>query len=75
MVANKKQRDATKDEMGNIKYRGPVLREAGDVYWVDTTVTGSDSGSLKDPNFPLKHVFEHSVFPNLDDLVKPGGMF
>ena len=43
--------------------------------WVDTTVTGSALGTSKDQTFPLKPVFEHSVFPNLDDLVKPGGIF
>ena len=57
------------------RYQGPVVREKGDVYWVDTTVTGSSLGTSKDPKFPLKPVFEHSVFPNLDDLVKPGGKF
>ena len=74
-IAKKRQRQATKDANGNTRYQGPVLREAGDVYWVDTTVTGSALGTSKDPKFPLKPVFEHSVFPNLDDLVKPGGKF
>jgi hypothetical protein len=74
-IAQRRQRQATKDANGNTRYQGPVVREKGDVYWVDTTVTGSSLGTSKDPKFPLKPVFEHSVFPNLDDLVKPGGKF
>ena len=45
------------------------------MYWVDTTVTGSNSGTSDEPKFPLKRVFQHSVFPNLDSLVRPGGKF
>ena len=33
-------RRLTKDTNGNTTYEGPILREPGDVYRVDTTVTG-----------------------------------
>ena len=74
-IAKRTQREATKGPDGNTTYEGPILREPGDVYWVDTTVTGSNSGTSDEPKFPLKRVFQHSVFPNLDSLVRPGGKF
>jgi hypothetical protein len=74
-IAQRQQRASTRDADGNLKYDGEVIRRAGDVYWVDCTVTGSDPGTSSDPKFPLKKLFNEHVFPRLDQLVGPGGRF
>jgi hypothetical protein len=43
------------------------------LYLVDCNVTGSSRGTPDDPEFVLKDLFEHHVFPKLDQLVAPGG--
>jgi hypothetical protein len=42
---------------------------------VDCCVTGSKAGTADDPKFPLTKVFLNSIFPNLEQLIGPGGEF
>ena len=60
---------------GNLHYDGKVLREKGDVYMVDCNVTGSDPGTASDPKFPLKDLFQYTLFPEVARLVGPGGKY
>ena len=55
--------------------QGKKLREKGDIYFVDCSVTGSSEGTAKDPKFPLLEYFKHGVFPEIERLTKPGGKF
>ena len=75
MVAKKQQRQATKDEDGKVRYDGDIVREKGDIYFKDCTVTGSDPGTSSEPKFPLKKLFAKHVFPLLERLVGPRERF
>jgi hypothetical protein len=48
-VAAKRVRKSWRDEFGQLWYDGEVLREKGDIYLVDSTVTGSDAGTCRAP--------------------------
>jgi len=51
------------------------LREAGDVWFVDANVTGSDEGDAKNPKFSMKSYFAQKVVPVLDKITGEGGQF
>jgi hypothetical protein len=68
-VTEKEVREAVRQEDGSIKYNGPIRRQKGDTHLGDCCVTGSKEGSVDDPKFPLKLVFEHVI------LVGPGGHY
>jgi hypothetical protein len=74
-VAKKQQRGSRKTDEGTIKYDGDIVRRKGDVYLVDTTVTGSDEGTSDKPKFSLKSLFEDVIFPRICQLVGPGGEY
>lgn len=74
-IAQKRQRESTRDEDGNIRYNGPILRMKGDAYLVDCNVTGSDEGTSDKPKFALKSLWEKTMFPKIEDLVGPGGPY
>ena len=57
------------------KYCGPVVRKKDDLYLVDCAVTGCSHGTLDNPKFPLKALFENKIFPDVEALVGPGGKF
>jgi hypothetical protein len=52
-VAAKWVRKSWQDEFRQLRYDGEVLREKGDMYLVDSTVTGSDAGTCRAPKYPL----------------------
>jgi hypothetical protein len=52
------------------KYDGDVVRKKGDLYTVDTTITGTDQGSMSYPKWPLKRMFEKSIIPMLKELTQ-----
>jgi hypothetical protein len=60
---------------GSLKQNGPIIRRKGDKYLVDCCVTGSTRGTIDDPKFALKDMFEFYVFPELLRLVGPGGEY
>jgi len=74
-VAKKIQRKGRRDENGNIRYDGEIVRNKGDTYMVDVCVTGSNEGTSDNPKFALKRLFESCVFPRIDELVGPGGPY
>ena len=62
-IANKLQREYSgTNAAGARQYQGKVLRRKGDAYSVDTTVTGSNEGTLEDPKFALLRYFRECVF-------------
>jgi hypothetical protein len=53
-----------------------VVRNKGDVYNVDSAVTGSSPGTPDDPNCPLLPIFcETMIFSIVESLVGPGGKY
>jgi hypothetical protein len=53
-----------------------VLREKEDIYIVYSTVTGSDAGKCRSPNYPLLPLFLDTVFPKVEALVvQVGGRY
>ncbi len=60
---------------GSLKQNGPIIRRKGDKYLVDCCVTGSTRGTVDDPKFALKDMFEFYIFPELVRLVGPGGEY
>ena len=43
-----------------------LLKKKGDINYVGCTVTGSNDGTLKDPNFQLNMFFEKCPFPVIE---------
>ena len=74
-IAKKRVRAGRKTQDGQQVYDGDIVREKGDVYMVDCNVTGSDVGTSDKPKFALRHFFEHSLFPRLDELVGNNGKY
>jgi len=74
-IAKRQQRESRKTDEGKTKYDGDVIRRKGDVYLVDTTVTGLDEGMSDKPKFSLKSLFKDVIFPRVCQLVGPGGEY
>ena len=74
-VAKKRVRESSRDDEGNLHYDGPIRREKGDAYLIDCTVTGSDHGTSDKPKFALLELFRDHVFPEIMELVRPGGKY
>ena len=65
---------SSKGEDGRTRYRGnPIKHRRGEPYLIDCNVTGSDRGTPTNPKFALKDLWEYTLFPSIDGLVKPGG--
>jgi hypothetical protein len=69
----KRVRKSLRDEFGRLRYDSEVLRQKGDIYLVDSTVTGSDAGTCCAPKYPLLPLFPDTVFPKVEALVGVGG--
>jgi hypothetical protein len=50
---------------GSLKQNGLIICRKGDKYVVDCCVTGSTRGTIDDPKFALKDMFEFYIFPEL----------
>ena len=74
-VAERQVRAAVRMDDGSIRRTGRVIKERGKLYPTDVSVTGSDPGTAKDPKFPLKTLFEHKIFSDIEELVGEGGKF
>ena len=61
-IARQMVREAVRQADGRIKYCGPVVRKKDDLYLVDCAVTGCSHGTLDNPKFPLKALFENKIF-------------
>mmetsp|Transcript_10823 Transcript_10823/g.17324 ORF Transcript_10823/g.17324 Transcript_10823/m.17324 type:complete len:262 (-) Transcript_10823:61-846(-) len=73
--AKKLVRKGTKDANGKLRYNGAPVRQRGQLYFVDCSVTGSDQGTSDDPKFSLKTLFHDVIFPRISTLVGPDGDF
>ena len=74
-VAQWDVRESRRDENGNRRYDGDLIRMKGDAYLIDCNVTGSDEGTSNNPKFSLLALFRDQVFPKIDELVRPGGAY
>jgi hypothetical protein len=74
-VALKAVREGRRTKEGKMKFDGEVKRKKGDIYMVDTTVTGTNSGTSDNPTFSLRGVFENSIFPRIAEITGPGGKY
>lgn len=80
-VAQKCQNETHIDpETGKVTYPsvangGKQLRAKGDVYFVDVEVTGSTSGTSTNPKYMLLRFLRDVLFPQLQQIVGPGGEF
>ena len=65
---------ASKDAEGRTRYKGNALKHRkGEPYLVDCNVTGSDRGSPTNPKFALRDLWEYTLIPSIEGLVKVGG--
>ena len=74
-IAKKTVKESSRKEDGSLKFDGPVKRRAGDVYLVDTTVTGSSFGTSSEPRFSLMSCFVEVILPKIARIVGPGGPY
>jgi hypothetical protein len=74
-VAQRDVRKSRHDENGNLRYDGDIIRMKGEAYLVDCNVTGSDEGTSTKPKFSLLALFQDQVFPKIEQLVAPGGVY
>ena len=54
---------------------GVIIKNKGDIHYVDCNVTGSNDGTSKDPNFQLKILFDRCLFAVVEKLVCGGVPF
>ena len=74
-IADREQRAAVRNENGQVRFSGEILRRKDDLYLVDCAVTGSSCGTPMDPKKPLLPEFENNIFKRVETLVGPGGEF
>ncbi len=53
--------------------KGGQRIKKGDMILTDCNVTGTDTGSPHKPKFSLRFLWQHCLFPSLDELVGIGG--
>lgn len=67
---------SSKDAQGRTRFKGnPIKHKKHTAVLVDANVTGVDRGTATNPKFALKDLWEHSLFPTIDQLVAPGGKY
>ena len=54
---------------------GVIIKNKGEINYVDCNVTGSNDGTSNNPKFQLKVFFEKYLFPVIDKLVCVGSPF
>ena len=67
--------ESRRDENGNLRYDGDIVRMKGDAYLIDCNDTSSDKGTSNNPKFSLLALFCDQVFPKINKLVGPGGAY
>jgi hypothetical protein len=67
-VARKLQRESVRQPDRSLKQNGPFIQRKGDKCLVDCCVTGSTRGTIDDPKFALKDMFEFTSFLSFCDL-------
>jgi hypothetical protein len=73
-IADTEQQKGVQQLNGKMKFLGGVHRKR-DPYLVDCCVTGSNKGTIDDPKFPLKKLFQECIFTMVTGLVGPGGEY
>jgi hypothetical protein len=75
-ICQRVQREGKTDpETGTTFYKGnAVIREKGEMYLVDCNVFGEDIGTVTEPKFVLRLLWQHVLLPAFDELVAPGGL-
>ena len=59
---------------GRISFAGNEIKhKKGEPYLVDCNVTGMNAGTTTMPCFPLRSLWEHSLFPAIEAMVAPDG--
>ena len=68
-------RHSSKDPVtGRITFAGNAIKhKKGEPYLVDCNVTGMNAGTTTSPCFPLRSLWEHSLFPAIKALVAHDG--
>ena len=68
-------RHSSKDPVsGKITFVGNAIKhKKGEPYLVDCNVTGMNPGTPQIPSFPLRSLWEHSLFPAIKALIAPDG--
>ena len=56
-------------------FDGEVIRNKGDLFYVDVAITGIDAGTADNPKFQLWRVLKECIFREVEDLVGPGGKY
>jgi hypothetical protein len=74
-VAQRDVRQSQRNEDGNLRYNGDIIRMKGDAYLIDCNVTGSDEGTSTNPKFSLLALFRDQIFPKIEMLVGDGGEY
>jgi len=69
-VALRDQKEGRRDENGNMKFDGKIIRKKGDTYKVDVCVTGANVGSSTNPKFALLHLWKNKLFPMIHKLTE-----
>ena len=54
--------------------KGGLRVQKGDLMLTDCNVTGTTTGTPDKPKFALRLLWEHSLLPQFDALVAPGGI-
>jgi hypothetical protein len=59
---------------GKISFAGNAVKhKKGEPYLIDCNVTGMNAGTPQIPCFPLRYLWEHSLFPAIKALTAPDG--
>jgi hypothetical protein len=59
---------------GRITFAGnDIKHKKGGPYLVDCNVTGMNVGTTTTPCFPLRYLWEHSLFPAIKAMLAPNG--
>jgi hypothetical protein len=68
-------RFSSKDPVtGRISFAGNEIKhKKGEPYLVDCNVTGMNAGTTTTPCFPLRSLWEHSLFPAIKAMLAPDG--
>jgi hypothetical protein len=74
-IAKKMVRKSIRQPDRRLRQNGDIVRSKGDVYRIECAVTGSDVGTAENPKFPLLNLFHDFIFPQVEELVRPGGRF
>ena len=74
-VAKRMVRQRIWQDDGSLKANCEIMGNKGELFLTYCAVTGSKEGSPEDPKFALKQLFESTMFPDVEKLVGPAGIY